>query len=186
VKKPGHAGASAKLGEIADWLEKRGVETFVERAVHETEFRSLSPYVPSVTRVDFAITLGGDGTVLHLASLFDEEPLPPVAAFAMGTLGFLTPFDPAAHDETLSRILNASSSGSGNGGGSNGAGGYGSGGNGGAAAAAPAPLYCSLRTRKACEVYDAAGARVARHHVLNDAVIDRCVCVGGGYIRVWL
>lgn len=34
-----------------------------------------------------------DGTVLHLASLFEEEPLPPVVCFAMGTLGFLTPFD---------------------------------------------------------------------------------------------
>ena len=35
----------------------------------------------------------GDGTVLHLASLFSEDaPLPPVISFAMGTLGFLTPF----------------------------------------------------------------------------------------------
>jgi hypothetical protein len=32
--------------------------------------------------------------VLHLASLFTEdEPLPPVISFAMGTLGFLTPFN---------------------------------------------------------------------------------------------
>lgn len=31
--------------------------------------------------------------MLHLASLFSEdEPLPPVISFAMGTLGFLTPF----------------------------------------------------------------------------------------------
>lgn len=39
---------------------------------------------------DFCITLGGDGTVLHLTSLFvADEPLPPVVAFAMGTLGML-------------------------------------------------------------------------------------------------
>jgi len=32
--------------------------------------------------------------VLHLASLFVEDlPLPPVISFAMGTLGFLTPFN---------------------------------------------------------------------------------------------
>jgi NAD+ kinase len=32
----------------------------------------------------------------HLASLFAEDtPLPPVMCFAMGTLGFLTPFDAA-------------------------------------------------------------------------------------------
>lgn len=32
--------------------------------------------------------------MLHLASLFDaDDPLPPVVSFAMGTLGFLTPFN---------------------------------------------------------------------------------------------
>ncbi len=41
-----------------------------------------------VADADFCITLGGDGTVLHLTSLFiADEPLPPVVAFAMGTLG---------------------------------------------------------------------------------------------------
>jgi NAD+ kinase len=35
------------------------------------------------------------------------------------------------------------------------------------------PLYCTLRTRKRCEVYDAAGVKTDEHHVLNDAVIDR-------------
>jgi hypothetical protein len=45
------------------------------------------------------VTLGGDGTLLHLADLFSgdgEEGLarpPPVVSFGMGTLGFLTPFD---------------------------------------------------------------------------------------------
>ena len=44
--------------------------------------------------VDFCVTLGGDGTVLHMASLFTADaPLPPLVSFAMGTLGFLTPFD---------------------------------------------------------------------------------------------
>jgi NAD+ kinase len=44
--------------------------------------------------VDFGITLGGDGTVLYMSALFHEDtPLPPVLCFAMGTLGFLTPFD---------------------------------------------------------------------------------------------
>lgn len=43
--------------------------------------------------IDLCITLGGDGTVLHLASLFvDGGPMPPVISFAMGSLGFLTPF----------------------------------------------------------------------------------------------
>lgn len=41
--------------------------------------------------VDFAITLGGDGTLLHLASLFPKAA-PPVVSFSLGTLGFLMSF----------------------------------------------------------------------------------------------
>jgi len=70
--------------------------------------------------VDLVITIGGDGTILHLSSLFDTPsailreacklshpenapntslparfPLvpPPIISFSMGTLGFLMPFN---------------------------------------------------------------------------------------------
>ena len=58
--------------------------------------------------VDFCVTLGGDGTVLHLTSLFTEDvPLPPLVSFAMGTLGFLTPFDVAQYQSCLTQVLTA-------------------------------------------------------------------------------
>jgi len=39
-----------------------------------------------------------------MASLFDaDDPLPPIMAFAMGTLGFLTPFDVDCYAELLER-----------------------------------------------------------------------------------
>lgn len=41
-----------------------GVQVFVEASVHATEFPELQPFDPAATQVDFAITLGGDGTVL--------------------------------------------------------------------------------------------------------------------------
>jgi NAD kinase len=41
--------------------------------------------------VDFGITLGGDGTMLHYSSLF-QKIVPPVISFSLGTLGFLLPF----------------------------------------------------------------------------------------------
>lgn len=41
-------------------------------------------------KTDLAITLGGDGTILLVASLFSAtKHVPPVLSFAMGTLGFL-------------------------------------------------------------------------------------------------
>ena len=51
------------------------------------EFPQYRVFHAGQTEVDFAITLGGDGTVLYLASQFDgDDPLPPVMCFAMGTL----------------------------------------------------------------------------------------------------
>ena len=42
--------------------------------------------------VDLVVTLGGDGTVLHVASLFARGSVPPVLGISMGSLGFLMPF----------------------------------------------------------------------------------------------
>ncbi|KAG1716202.1 hypothetical protein ID866_942 [Astraeus odoratus] len=47
---------------------------------------------PSAAPVDLVVTLGGDGTILHAASLFSHGAVPPVLSFSMGTLGFLLPF----------------------------------------------------------------------------------------------
>ncbi|XP_036918078.1 NAD kinase isoform X3 [Sturnira hondurensis] len=43
-------------------------------------------------QIDFIICLGGDGTLLHASSLF-QGSVPPVMAFHLGSLGFLTPFN---------------------------------------------------------------------------------------------
>lgn len=42
--------------------------------------------------------MGGDGTILHVSSLFERSDVPPVLSFSMGTLGFLMPF----HIDTFS------------------------------------------------------------------------------------
>ncbi|KUI71182.1 NAD(+) kinase [Cytospora mali] len=50
---------------------------------------------------DFAITLGGDGTVLYASWLF-QRIVPPVLSFALGSLGFLTKFDFENYQNILS------------------------------------------------------------------------------------
>jgi NAD kinase len=56
---------------------------------------------------DFCVTLGGDGTVLYTASMFAENSaLPPMLAFAMGTLGFLTPFQASSFQNLMGRCFN--------------------------------------------------------------------------------
>ncbi|KAI1626769.1 NAD+ kinase [Exophiala viscosa] len=42
-------------------------------------------------KVDLVVTFGGDGTILHAASLFaTSSKVPPILSFSMGTLGFLS------------------------------------------------------------------------------------------------
>ncbi|KAL9137235.1 MAG: hypothetical protein Q9175_001567 [Cornicularia normoerica] len=49
---------------------------------------------------DFAIKLGGDGTLLYASWLF-QRIVPPVLSFSLGSLGFLTKFDYSGFRETL-------------------------------------------------------------------------------------
>ncbi|KAL8280984.1 hypothetical protein RQP46_006663 [Phenoliferia psychrophenolica] len=54
--------------------------------------------------IDFVIALGGDGTLLRVASMFDAGPVPPVLGISMGSLGFLMPVPVHAMNEvTLHR-----------------------------------------------------------------------------------
>ncbi|XP_057681648.1 NAD kinase isoform X2 [Corythoichthys intestinalis] len=55
-------------------------------------------------RVDFIICLGGDGTLLYASSLF-QESVPPVMAFHLGSLGFLTPFKFDTFQSQLTQII---------------------------------------------------------------------------------
>ncbi|KAL0041291.1 hypothetical protein WJX77_011249 [Trebouxia sp. C0004] len=145
VKKTGSAKTTAKLKEIATWLQKKGLRVLVEKPVHRTEFPEYDAFDAEDDDVDFCISLGGDGTVLHLTSLFVEDtPLPPVISFSMGTLGFLTPFDAGDFKPCLGRVLAANQD----------------------------PVFCTLRTRKRCEVYWE-GQLQRVHHVLNECLIDR-------------
>ncbi|AWP09349.1 putative NAD kinase [Scophthalmus maximus] len=54
--------------------------------------------------VDFIICLGGDGTLLYASSLF-QESVPPVMAFHLGSLGFLTPFKFDSYQSQVNQII---------------------------------------------------------------------------------
>ena len=53
---------------------------------------------------DFVITLGGDGTMLYTNWLF-QCIVPPVLAFSLGSLGFLTKFDFSTYQNTITTAL---------------------------------------------------------------------------------
>lgn len=55
-------------------------------------------------RIDFIICLGGDGTLLY-ASLLFQQSVPPVMAFHLGSLGFLTPFQFPNFQDQVTNVL---------------------------------------------------------------------------------
>lgn len=55
-------------------------------------------------RIDFIICLGGDGTLLY-ASLLFQQSVPPVMAFHLGSLGFLTPFQFNNYQDQVTNVL---------------------------------------------------------------------------------
>lgn len=55
-------------------------------------------------RIDFIVCLGGDGTLLY-ASLLFQQSVPPVMAFHLGSLGFLTPFQFHNFQEQVTNVL---------------------------------------------------------------------------------
>lgn len=55
-------------------------------------------------KIDLVVSIGGDGTLLSVGRLF-QGLCPPVVAFNMGTLGFLTPFRPDSWRETLAKVV---------------------------------------------------------------------------------
>ncbi|KAJ2774399.1 NADH kinase pos5 [Coemansia nantahalensis] len=117
VKKADDTKADEALASIVEWLQTAypQISVVLEPAVYR-QFRGRLPHVRTVAPgsrdeyarvVDFVVTLGGDGTFLHVSSLFREQ-VPPIVPFSMGTLGFLLPFNVADFPTQLHRVIEGS------------------------------------------------------------------------------
>ncbi|GMH10314.1 hypothetical protein Nepgr_012155 [Nepenthes gracilis] len=117
LTRPNSTSARIICAEMIRWLkEHKKLDIFVEPRVR-SELLTESSFFNFVhtweddkealllhTKVDLVVTLGGDGTVLWGASLF-KGPVPPVVAFSLGSLGFMTPFYSEHYKESLDAIL---------------------------------------------------------------------------------
>ncbi|XP_026321705.1 NAD kinase-like isoform X2 [Hyposmocoma kahamanoa] len=108
IKKVHDATILAPFVQLVHWLvHEKSMVVFVEAAVlddvHLKEYGDFSSVRERLMtfragtdeltdKIDFIICLGGDGTLLHASSLF-QQSVPPVMAFHLGSLGFLTPFE---------------------------------------------------------------------------------------------
>ncbi|XP_044758239.1 NAD kinase-like isoform X3 [Coccinella septempunctata] len=120
IKKVRDVAVLSPFVQLVQWLiqEKRMV-VFVEAQVMEdslldqyTAFSTIKDKLMSfrdgkddlTDKIDFIICLGGDGTLLYASHLF-QESVPPVMAFHLGSLGFLTPFQFDNFQEQVNNVL---------------------------------------------------------------------------------
>ncbi|KAA6420512.1 MAG: NAD(H) kinase 1-like [Trebouxia sp. A1-2] len=82
--------ADGKPGELVTWTP-------------EPETGTIPRYVAD--GLDAVVTLGGDGTVLWTCSILGNGSVPPLVPFAMGSLGFMTPFAMEKMTKTLEQII---------------------------------------------------------------------------------
>ncbi|KAJ3187386.1 hypothetical protein HDU85_006674 [Gaertneriomyces sp. JEL0708] len=74
-------------------------------SVHDlVDFWTLESVTSIASVIDFVITLGGDGTVLYAAWMFQQK-CPPILPFRLGSLGFLTTFDFRQFRESVCGLL---------------------------------------------------------------------------------
>ncbi|XP_025082681.1 NAD kinase-like isoform X2 [Pomacea canaliculata] len=125
IKKPLDHSVTVAFRDLVIWLiEEKNLLVFVEASVvtdhYLTDDENFQLVQDKLMRfregeddledkVDLIICLGGDGTLLHASSLF-QQSVPPVIAFNMGSLGFLTPFQFCTYKEKITNILNGQAS----------------------------------------------------------------------------
>ena len=124
IKKIGDKEVTEKFVELCTYLIKesgRDLTVIVESGVVEEvrakeydESREVLERLKSWTEddqkyvlstVDLIICIGGDGTLLYTSTLFPEA-IPPIMAFHMGSLGFLTPFQFESLKSSIEKVLN--------------------------------------------------------------------------------
>ncbi|XP_032887664.1 NAD kinase-like isoform X3 [Amblyraja radiata] len=105
--------------ELCTFLIEKNLVVFVEKKVvddtalaKDTDFerirQQLSPFREGYDElsgyIDLIICLGGDGTLLYASSLF-QTSVPPVMAFHLGSLGFLTPFKFESYRTEVTKVI---------------------------------------------------------------------------------
>lgn len=118
IKKPRDANAERALIEVAAYLGKeKGMVVFVEPGVHRelaaagkrhgVEIETWDETMVAGTlhqMIDLVVCLGGDGTILWASKLF-RLAVPPIISFALGSLGFLTPFSFGDYRSSLDKAI---------------------------------------------------------------------------------
>jgi NAD+ kinase len=124
IKKIGDDDINESFIKLALWLvREKHMDVYVESKVMDDPLIVRHPTFADIRDllitfkegvlkicglIDFIICLGGDGTLLYASTLF-QGSVPPVMAFHLGSLGFLSPFEFKDFEEQITEVLQGAS-----------------------------------------------------------------------------
>lgn len=92
------------LQRLFDWLREQPQDVLIEQGTAAVVGAEGLPFEQLVERIDLAVVVGGDGTLLHAARETGRAGVP-VVGINMGRLGFLVDISPEQMCNGLGRIL---------------------------------------------------------------------------------
>ena len=106
LSKPAKPELSEIIPALVEWLGQHGYEPIYDEqsAVYLQGIRGLERSKIAAARPDFAIVLGGDGTLLSAARAVAHAGIP-IVAVNLGSLGFLTEVPLQEMYSTLERVM---------------------------------------------------------------------------------
>lgn len=99
------ADAIGLLRTLVPYIESRGVAVAIEKdAGNGAGFSHLTRDTKQLTRADFALALGGDGTLLRASRMMAPAGVP-ILGIRFGKFGFMTEIEPANAEAAVNSIL---------------------------------------------------------------------------------
>src|SRR5208283_1262812 len=105
ISKPSKSELATILPELLSWFRERGYQLYLdqETAQYTNSEEVVSRQEIGVRHPDFALVLGGDGTLLSAARAVAHEGVP-ILAVNLGSLGFLTEVPLSEMYDTLEAV----------------------------------------------------------------------------------
>ncbi len=101
----GKEGAVLLAQDLVPWFQARGVDVIAERAAAEAIGKpDLARDKADLTKADFALVMGGDGTLLRASHLMAPAGVP-MFAVRFGSFGFLADTEPEDAFPALEKVL---------------------------------------------------------------------------------
>lgn len=90
--------------KLLNYLEEKGLKVYLEPKLAKYANRIKDAFPLEKMKVDWIITVGGDGTILRTCLLV-SKPEPPILAINVGVRGFLTEVTPREGFEAVDKCL---------------------------------------------------------------------------------